>query len=497
MEKSAISKRCFLTLSFFLLLLLILPCSMAIGATHHITGFQNETICNTSKIAITYVDADGDYNTGVQVGNTWYPNETQVAVYYLQGDLSVGGDSIDFGFCGACDTPPYCQPSERVKGKFVIRFIDALATGWVWNSPSTWKEKKIKKISWQWWHGIEIVLNYPNSYMQVKAYEHWNGGNMVDSRSIGYSTSGSTETIDSATGFSELYFSTDFSISDVWDMWAYTDSPQTNAKRDEIIGVWSTGAFYLYRNSTGGWSHSYLSAKPDGASPSGDIEAGDITGDGIADIASAWTDGAKYQNGSTRAFSSTGSEPVRKISVGDITGDNKAEVVTSESTSIWYKNIATNRFTRMTTSGWATTGDIAAGDITGDGRADVASCWPGNGLWYQNGSSLGWHRITTYVPYNIAVGDLTGDGKTEVVGTFPSGIWSWNPATGGWKRLTGSGYVTDGDIATGDFNKDGRADIVSCWPSGIWVRYSHDGSWSKVTNLMAPYRITAGQLTGD
>ena len=172
-------------------------------------------------------------------------------------------------------------------------------------------------------------------------------------------------------------------------------------------------------------------------------------------------------------------------------------MVTSEPTSIWYKNIATNRFTRMTTSGWASTGDIAAGDITGDGRADVASCWPGNGLWYQNGSSLGWHRITTYVPYNIAVGDLTGDGKAEVVGTFASGIWYWNPATGGWKRLTGSGYVTDGDIATGDFNKDGRTDVVSCWPSGIWVRYSHDGSWSKVTSLSAPYRITAGQLTGD
>jgi hypothetical protein len=271
----------------------------------------------------------------------------------------------------------------------------------------------------------------------------------------------------------------------------------TSSNRDEIIGTWDNGILALYRDSIGVWKWFKLSDKPDGADPSGDIEAGDITGDGIADIASAWRFGTKYQDGKTKAFYQVGYVPVRKVSVGDITGEGKAEVVSSESTGIWYKNIATSRFTRMTTSGWDTTGDIAAGDITGDGRADVASCWPGNGLLYQDGNSLGWRRITTYVPYNIAVGDLNGDGKAEVVGGFANGIWSWNPATGNWKRLTGSGYATTLDMATGDFNKDGKQDLVSCWSDGIWIRYSHNGSWSKASSLSPPYRITAGHVTGD
>ena len=37
-------------------------------------------------------------------------------------------------------------------------------------------------------------------------------------------------------------------------------------------------------------------------------------------------------------------------------------------------------------------GPIAVGDVTGDERADVVSCWA-SGLWYQNGSTLGWTKV--------------------------------------------------------------------------------------------------------
>jgi len=53
-------------------------------------------------------------------------------------------------------------------------------------------------------------------------------------------------------------------------------------------------------------------------------------------------------------------------------------------------------------------GDIAAGDFTGDGKADVASKWS-SGLWYQDGASLGWTRVTSAAPYQLTAGDVTGD----------------------------------------------------------------------------------------
>jgi hypothetical protein len=54
------------------------------------------------------------------------------------------------------------------------------------------------------------------------------------------------------------------------------------------------------------------------------------------------------------------------------------------------------------------TGYIAAGDLTGDGKADVASCWD-NGLWYQDGATLGWTKVSDSAPVSLTAGDVTGD----------------------------------------------------------------------------------------
>ena len=231
--------------------------------------------------------------------------------------------------------------------------------------------------------------------------------------------------------------------------------------RAEIIGIWDSG-IYNWNPATDSWTEltSWVTT--------GDMAAGDITGDGKADVASCWlgyknTYGLYYQNGATRAWQRITTYIPYNVAVGDITGDGNAEVIGTFASGIWYWNPITNRWTRMTS--WVTTKDIAAGDITGDGKADVASCWPGKGLWYQNGNSFGWQRITTYVPYNIAVGDITGDGNAEVIGAFASGIWYWNPVTDSWTIMTS--YVTDRDIAAGDFTGDGKADVASCRDNGF------------------------------
>jgi hypothetical protein len=55
-----------------------------------------------------------------------------------------------------------------------------------------------------------------------------------------------------------------------------------------------------------------------------------------------------------------------------------------------------------------TTGDIAAGDFTGDGKADVASIWAG-GLWYQDGATLVWTKVSDSAPDSLTAGDVTGN----------------------------------------------------------------------------------------
>ena len=53
-------------------------------------------------------------------------------------------------------------------------------------------------------------------------------------------------------------------------------------------------------------------------------------------------------------------------------------------------------------------GDIAAGDYTGDGKADVASNWS-SGLWYQNGATLGWTKVSSTASKRLTAGDVTNN----------------------------------------------------------------------------------------
>ena len=60
----------------------------------------------------------------------------------------------------------------------------------------------------------------------------------------------------------------------------------------EIIGTWRSGIWYLDVVGSG-WTQMTTSTT------TGDIAAGDFTGDGKADVASIWPSGLWYQNGAT------------------------------------------------------------------------------------------------------------------------------------------------------------------------------------------------------
>ena len=258
----------------------------------------------------------------------------------------------------------------------------------------------------------------------------------------------------------------------------------TSFKQDEIIGTWASGIWY-WNPATSGWTQMYNYV------PSGPIAAGDVTGDGRADVVSCWPSGLWYQNGATLGWTKVYGSAPSKVAAGDITGDGRAEIIGTWGTGIWYWNPATSGWTKMFS--YIPSGPIAAGDVTGDGRADVVSCWP-SGLWYQDGATLGWTKLYSVCPSKLAVGDITGDCRAEIIGAWSTGIWYWNPVNFGWTKMYSS--VPSGPIAAGDVTGDCRADVVSCWPSGLWYQNGATLGWTKVYNV-APSKIAVGDITGN
>ena len=252
----------------------------------------------------------------------------------------------------------------------------------------------------------------------------------------------------------------------------------------EIIGTWSSGIWY--RNvAASSWKQMNTDV------PSGDIAAGDFTGDGKADVASIWSSGLYYQNGANLSWTKVTSTAPYTVTAGDVTGDGLAEIIGTWSSGIWYRNVAASSWKQMNTD--VPSGAIAAGDFTGDGKADVASIWS-SGLYYQNGANLSWTKVTSTAPYTVTAGDVTGDGLAEIIGTWSSGIWYRNVAASSWKQMNTG--VPSGAIAAGDFTGDGKADVASIWSSGLWFQNGATLGWKKVTSD-APYELTAGDVTGN
>ena len=124
----------------------------------------------------------------------------------------------------------------------------------------------------------------------------------------------------------------------------------------------------------------------------------------------------------------------------------------------------------------------------------MVSCWD-SGLWYQDGSTLGWTKVSVSntAPYKVTCGDVTGDGQAEIISTWKSGIWYRDVAASKWTKMWHN--VPSGDIAAGDFTGDGKADVASSWSSGLWYQNGVTLGWTKVSST-APYELTAGDITG-
>lgn len=216
------------------------------------------------------------------------------------------------------------------------------------------------------------------------------------------------------------------------------------------------------------------------------------------------------------------------VAAGDLNGDGQAEIVTGTGPGAvaHVRVFDTSGGERVFAGGIFPYGkdfkggvSVAVGDVDGDGKGEIitapgATGGPHLGVWGSDGvkkADLFAFDNTNLVGMSVAAGDLDGDGKAEVVaalsGPSPAAVRVFDVSM----RVTvrefagvGGGFSGGLNVGIGDADGDGRNDILVA-PNGGGGPHVHvfNGDGSPKTNFFAypePYRggvlLAAGSL-GD
>jgi hypothetical protein len=248
-----------------------------------------------------------------------------------------------------------------------------------------------------------------------------------------------------------------------------------------------------------------LAGAPSGGGGPNGVVAGDVTGDARADLIARKPDGTLwlYTNGGSNTTPygtvtqiGTGWQQLGWFVAGDVTGDGRADVVAERPDgTLWlYANGGSNTTPYGTVTqigtGWQQFPNITLADVTGDGRADMVAARADGTLWlYANGGSnttpydtgvqigTAWQQFTW-----ILGGDVTADGRADIVAERPDGtLWLFinggsNSAPYSTGIQIGVSWQQFNRIQLGDVTGDHRADIVASRPDGTLWLYTNGGS---------------------
>src|SRR5581483_6085543 len=223
------------------------------------------------------------------------------------------------------------------------------------------------------------------------------------------------------------------------------------------------------------------------------VATGDVNGDGVDDIITgagpgggphvkvfSGRDGSLLQSFYAYAPGFTGGV---FVAAGDVTGDGKADIVTGAGAGGGsHVRVFSGADGTLVQSfyafgpGFLGGVTVAAGDITGDGRADViAGAGAGGTPHVKVFSGADGSLVRSFYAYTpaflggvtVAAGDVNGDGQADIITGVGSGGVSqvdvFSGVDGSELRafLAYGGFLGGVRVAADDLNGDGKADIIT------------------------------------
>jgi len=295
-----------------------------------------------------------------------------------------------------------------------------------------------------------------------------------------------------------------------------------NNGHPDVVATRPDGSLVLYRN-TGVVTAPYALPVTIGTNfgAFNRIYAGDVNGDGYADLIATKADGTlwTFQNthNPTAPFTTgvqrgTGWSPYFNIAATDADNDGKVDLIGTESDgSLWLFRNSGNAGAPFPTrinigDGWSGYDAVVGIQVPAARRIEptnLIATDPAGNLWSAANNTPpsapfpghaviglgGWSAFN-----RVELGDVTGDGLADVVATRPDGAMWFYPNSGSAttpyaaKTQIGTNWTAYPKFALADVNGDGKSDLVAVASDGSLRMFVNSGS----ATAPFPHMVTIG-----